>query len=77
MQISKAELARIKSEYPKGTRVRLVEMNDPWMGNLKPGELGTVRNVDANGTIHVNWDCGRGLGIVYGADKCEIVKKTV
>lgn len=58
---------RIRKMYPKGTRVELVEMYDPY-SRLKPGDKGTVRLVDDTGTVFVDWDSGSGLGIVYGVD---------
>lgn len=61
----------IRRNYPEGTRVELVHMDDPY-SRLKPGDRGTVRNVDDTGTIFCNWDCGSGLGVVYGED---VVKK--
>jgi len=61
---------QLKEEYPAGTRVELIEMNDPYT-KLKPGCKGTVKLVDDMGTIHVNWDCGPSLGICYGVDKCK------
>ena len=64
---NKATVDRLRKEYPKGTRVELVEMNDPY-SRLKPGDKGTVQFVDDAGTIHVSWDCGSGLGLVYGED---------
>jgi len=59
---------RIKKEYPPGTRVELVKMEDPY-SNLKPGDIGTVTSVDDCGTIFCKWDCGSGLGAVYGEDE--------
>lgn len=61
---------RLKEEYPQGTRVELVNMDDPY-SKLKPGDRGTVKAVDDGGTIHVAWDCGSGLGIAYGEDSCR------
>lgn len=61
---------RLKKEYPKGTSVELIEMNDPYM-NLSPGSKGTVTGVDDIGTIHVSWDCGSSLGVAYGEDSCR------
>jgi hypothetical protein len=29
--------------------------------------------VDDAGTVHVRWDCGSGLGLVYGEDMYEKV----
>ena len=61
---------RIKKEYPSGTRVELVELNDPY--RLLPAGLhGTVSCVDDTGTIHVDWDNGSHLGVVYGEDRCR------
>lgn len=67
---------RIKKEYPSGTRVELVEMNDPYR-HLPAGLQGTVNCVDDTGTVHVDWDNGSHLGVVYGEDSCrklEMVK---
>ncbi len=61
---------RIKKDYPEGTRVELVSMDDPY-SKIPEGTRGTVRCVDDTGTIFVNWDNGSGLGIVYGEDSCR------
>jgi len=58
---------RIKDAYPVGTRVKLISMSDPW-SDLQPGDTGTVRAVDDIGTVHVSWDSGSSLGLVYGED---------
>ena len=66
----KESVDRIKKEYPKGTRVELVAMDDPY-SKLEPGDKGTVQFVDDTGTIHVNWDNHSCLGVVYGEDSCN------
>lgn len=58
---------QLRKSYPQGTRVELINMNDPYT-KLKPGDRGTVSMVDDTGTIFVNWDCGSSLGVVYGED---------
>ena len=58
---------QLRKSYPQGTRVELINMNDPYT-KLKPGDRGTVSIVDDTGTIFVNWDCGSSLGVVYGED---------
>ena len=63
-------LKRLKSDYSPGTRVVLVNMEDPYT-RLKPGEKGTVTGVDDIGTIHVNWDSGSSLGVAFGEDLCR------
>ena len=70
--IGKETLERLRKAYPAGTRVELIRMDDPYAG-LLPGSKGTVRAVDDIGTIHVDWDCGSGLGIVYGEDACRVI----
>jgi hypothetical protein len=64
---------RIKTEYPAGTRVELLEMHDQYRVMPK-GLKGTVSCVDDTGTIHVNWDNGSTLGVVYGEDRCRKVQ---
>lgn len=72
--IDKETLENIRRQYPKGIRVELVKMNDPFNTVLHPGSKGTVVSVDDIGTIHVNWDCGSSLGIIYGKDICVAIK---
>ncbi len=65
---SRETVERLRKEYPQGTRVELISMNDPY-SRLKPGDRGTVSAVDDIGTIFVRWDYGSGLGIAYGEDR--------
>ena len=65
---SREMIRYLKAQFPKGTRVELVSMSDPYNRTLKPGDKGTVVCVDDIGTIHVAWDCGSGLGVAYGED---------
>ena len=71
--IKEWQLKQLREEYPVGTRVELVSMNDPYNTKLVPGCRGTVRIVDDMGTIHVSWDCGSGLGVIFGEDSCRKV----
>ena len=73
--VSKETLARLRSQYPAGARVELTHMDDPYNKTLREGCLGTVVCVDDIGTIHVSWDCGSSLGIVYGEDSCRRVDR--
>ena len=75
MTMRKELLAMIKEAYPVGARVELEVMNDPYNKKLVPGCRGTVRCVDDMGTIHVSWDCGSSLGVVYGEDRCRVIKE--
>ena len=51
-RITPDELAGLRSHYPRGCRVKLICMNDPYR-DLEAGTLGTVMHVDDIGTIHV------------------------
>ena len=44
----------LREKYPKGTRVVLLEMDDPQAPPI--GTKGTVRYVDDAAGIGVNWD---------------------
>lgn len=68
-------MERIRRHYPKGTRVALVRMSDPY-SKLKPGDEGVVFRVDDTGTIFVDWDNGEGLGIVFCEDLCRRLEDT-
>lgn len=72
--IDEATLKELRNQFPRGARVELVKMDDPYNTKLIPGCQGTVRCVDDMGTIHVSWDCGSSLGVVYGEDVCRILE---
>lgn len=65
---SREVVERLRWQYPDGTRVELVSMNDPY-SELKPGEMGTVDFIDDTGTIFCIWDSGSSHGVVYGVDE--------
>lgn len=66
---SKETVERIRNEYPVGSRVELVRMDDPQAPPI--GTKGTVRGVDGIGSIMVAWDNGSGLSVAYGEDICR------
>jgi hypothetical protein len=66
---SKKIVDEIKRQFPKGSRVELLHMDD--MQAPPIGTKGTVRGVDDTGSILVLWDNGSGLNVVYGEDKCR------
>ena len=74
-RITPDELADLRKRYPRGCHVKLIRMNDPYCRDLKPGMMGTVTHVDDIGTIHVAWDCGSSLGVVFGEDSCTRIDK--
>jgi hypothetical protein len=50
---SNEQVKQVQEMNPKGTRVKLVSMYDPYT-TLKAGDQGTVNFVDDTGTIFVN-----------------------
>lgn len=70
-QPCKAIVSRLRKKYPKGTRVRLIEMNDPQ--SPATGTLGTVRGIDDMDNILVAWDTGSSLSLIYNVDKWKVV----
>ena len=72
INVPRSIVKEIKETYPKGTRVKLIQMDDLQAPPIRT--LGTVRIVDDTGTVHVNWDNGSSLGAVYGEDKIEKVE---
>lgn len=65
---------RLRREFPTGTRVQLVKMDDVQAPPV--GTLGTVQGVDDIGSILVAWDTGSGLSVAYGEDLCRKVEST-
>lgn len=58
---------RLRKEYPAGTKIRLIHMNDPFHP-VPPNTIGTVDGVDDAGTIHVSWENGSSLGLIPNED---------
>ena len=61
----------IRKEYPVGTRVELVRMDDPQAPPV--GTRGTVTGVDDIGSLQTVWDSGSRLNVVYGEDEVRKV----
>lgn len=65
--ITKAQVEMLRDRYPIGTIVVLDSMDDP---TAPPeGTKGIVQFVDDIGTVHVAWESGGSLGVVYGVDR--------
>ena len=69
--ISREALQALRERFPRGTRVALVQMDDPQAPPI--GTRGTVLGVDDIGSIMVSWDNGSGLSVAYGEDRCKVV----
>ena len=68
---SEAEVEKLRKEYPAGTRVELVRMDNEPNPDIHPGIRGTVETVDDAGNIRVRWSYGGEVRVVYGEDECR------
>ena len=71
--IKKEQLEALRERYPQGCRVELVRMDDPYR-KMPPGLKGVVTGVDDSGSIHVNWQNGSSLAVVFGEDECRKIE---
>jgi hypothetical protein len=63
MFIKRETVELLRRQYPAGTRVELVRMDDPQAPPI--GTRGTVIGVDDIGSIMVNWDSGGSLNWLW------------
>lgn len=71
---TREQVKKVRQEYPAGTRIELIEMVDEkWP--VSEGTKGTVCDVDDMLNIHMHWDNGRSLAVIYGVDKFRKIKE--
>lgn len=63
------KINNIKKMYPIGTRIKLISMEDNY--NVPSGTQGTIDFIDDEGQIHMKWDNGSTLALIYGVDSFE------
>ena len=64
--LTQEELTALRNQYPKGTRIKLIYMDDHHAP--EPGTCGTVTHVDDAGQILMRWDNGGSLALLPGVD---------
>lgn len=69
---SREIVERVRREYPAGTRVELVRMEDVQAPPI--GTKGTVTGVDDTASVMVAWDNGSHLHVIYGEDEVRKIK---
>ncbi len=74
MRIDHEFVERIKQTYPKGTKIELDRMDDPYR-DMPKGLKGIVSGVDDIGQIHCIWENGSTLAIIPGEDSFHKVKE--
>ena len=71
---SREIIEQLRREFPAGTRVELVRMDDAQTPPV--GTHGTVLGVDDTGSLLMHWDNGCGLNVVYGEDVVRIISSS-
>ena len=69
---NKETVARVRTQFTSGTRVQLLEMDDPQAPPV--GMQGTVRWVDDTASLCAEWDNGSSLNVIYGQDRVRIIR---
>lgn len=64
--VTQNELKMLRLQYPKGTRLELVSMDDPH--GVPVGTIGEVDFIDDAGQIHMKWQNGSRLALIPGED---------
>ena len=71
MKNSESYVSSMKKIFNPGMRIKLESMKDPH--GLPDGSFGTVDFVDDIGQIHIKWDNGSTLALIYGEDIFQII----
>ena len=70
---SREQIAVLQRQYPRGTKVELLGMDDPQAPPT--GTMGEVMGVDDAGQILVRWETGSSLSLIPGVDSFRIVQR--
>ena len=71
---SKEQIEMIRKEYPTGTKVELLAMDDKQAPPV--GTIGEVIAVDDIGQLVMRWQNGSGLNLIPGVDSFRKVGET-
>ncbi len=63
------ELATLREQYPAGTKVQLISMDD--RQSPPAGTIGEVQFVDDAGSVHMRWENGSGLAFIPEVDEVQ------
>lgn len=65
----KERVAQLRKQYPKGTKIELLEMDDVQAPPV--GTVGIVQGVDDLGSLLVRWENGSSLSVIDGVDRVK------
>ena len=66
--VSRQTLERLRKEYPAGTKVELIRLDDPYR-KIPSGTIGTVELVEDATQLHTVWEGHGSLAMIYGVDE--------
>ncbi|MBP3899084.1 MAG: DUF4314 domain-containing protein [Mogibacterium sp.] len=72
MRVNREKLRALREQYPFGTVVELIRMDDKQAPPA--GTRGVVTHVDDMGTVHTNWATGSRLGLIPDVDEFRVIK---
>jgi len=64
---SREQVDQLRKRYPKGTRIELISIVDPFT-SLRSGDQGVVDYVDDAGQLSMIWDSGSHLSLIPNVD---------
>lgn len=70
---NKEKIEMLKEQYPPGTRIRLLRMDDSQSPPINT--VGTVNGIDDAGQILMSWDNGSSLSLIINEDKFEVLNE--
>ena len=70
---SKEIVEQVRRQYPIGTRVELLKMDDIQAPPV--GTKGMVTGVDDTASLLVAWDNGSHLNVIYGEDEVRKIQQ--
>ena len=70
---SREQIAVLRRQYPHGTKVELLAMDDPQAPQT--GTMGEILGVDDAGQLIVRWETGSSLSLIPGVDSFRIAEK--
>lgn len=70
---NKEIVEQVRKQYPIGTRVELVKMDDIQAPPV--GTKGMVTGVDDTASLLVAWDNGSHLNVIYGEDEVRKIQQ--
>lgn len=71
--IAKGKIEKVREEYPVGSRIELIKMDDPQAPPI--GTRGTVLGIDDIGSLLVKWDTGGRINVLLEEDECKKLTK--